>query len=113
MPSIRSFRFTRHPLASTTTNVRCPGAAFGVARIPIPIPESYQGRRIRFEIAADVKYPRRRGKLLRFRTGRRAGPVRQLDQGYRLLTALGTLCFGILYEARPATALMQLPAGTI
>jgi hypothetical protein len=112
-PAIRSFRVTRYPLASTDSKVQCPGGAFGVVRTPIAIPQACQGRQVRFEIGADVKYPHRRGKVLRFRTGRRAGSTRQLSQAYRLLSALGPLCFGIVDESHPASVSLHLPTGVL
>ena len=53
--------------------VECGGAEFGVCRAPWPIPRRLQGKKKKYEVACDVKYPRGRGKLLRFREGGRVG----------------------------------------
>ena len=81
LPPRRSFRFGRHPLPPVQVLIECPAAAFGVARLPFPIPPKYQGRRMSFELAADVRYPARRGRLLRFRAGKRTGRGRDLERG--------------------------------
>jgi hypothetical protein len=111
-PAIRSFRVTRPPVPSILVSVDCPGAAFGVARIAFPISREFQGKKLNFEIAADVTYPARRGKLLRHRAGMRVGSTSDLSQGIRLLKALGGLVFfGLVHETHPAKVAMMLPRG--
>jgi len=78
-PPLRSFWFGRHALPTIAAQVECPGGAFGVLRLPFAIPAKYQGRRMQFNIGADVKYPAKRGQLLRFRSGKRVLSRKQLD----------------------------------
>lgn len=110
-PGLRSFRYARHPLPVMSMAVRCPGGGFGVARLPMEIPANLQGRKVRFEVAADIKYPSRRGKLLHQRGGLRVGPTSRLSQGRRLLDTLAVaLFFGIIHEHRPAGLSLVLPS---
>lgn len=49
--------------------IPCKPAAFGVASLPIPLPEEVQGTAQRFEIGASVTYPEGKGRRLRFKDG--------------------------------------------
>jgi len=109
---LRSFRVSRYSLATQSVSIRCAGGAFGVARLPMPIPANLQGRKATFEVAADVKYPKWRGKLLHMCAGLRTGPTRNLSQTVRLLDALlFGMFFGILHANRPAQVSLVLPTG--
>jgi hypothetical protein len=110
LPPVRSFRMSRHPLPHVEMNVTCPGGAFGVVRVPFPVPAKYAGRRMSFDVAADVRYPAGRGRRLRSRTGTRVGETRRMRHGYQLLTALVFLAFGLIVHDRPASARLCLPA---
>lgn len=68
-PPRRAMWLTRHRLAAPTFAFDCPGGAFGVARVPFPIPAKYQGRRMTFRMTAHAGYPQGCGELLRFRAG--------------------------------------------
>ena len=111
-PPLKSFRITRHAVAPVSLSVDCPGGAFGVVRVPYPVPAQYRGWRMPFDVGADVKYPRGRGSLLRRRMGVRVGPARELRTSHNLLTAVGTLlllCCGVIYLSSPASASLVLP----
>jgi len=111
-PGLRSFRASRLPLPSASVQIHCPGVAFGVARLPFAVPEKYHGKRLAFELAADVSYPRGRGKMIRMHSGLRAGPTANLNQGTRLLNSLaGLLLLGLLREESPARASVVVPPG--
>lgn len=49
--------------------IPCEPAAFGVAKVPVPIAREYYGKKQRFEIGASVEHPRGKGRTLRFRNG--------------------------------------------
>ena len=49
--------------------VPCDAAGFGFAQIPVPVPQSIQGKRHKFEVGASVEYPEGKGRMLRFRDG--------------------------------------------
>jgi hypothetical protein len=111
LPPVRSFRLSRVPLAPVSVRVECPGGAFGVVRVPFGVPAKYQGKRLAFEVAADVKYPAGRGEMLRQRGGVRAGSIREARPSHQLLKSLSFLFLGVIHTSRPASATMTLPRG--
>jgi hypothetical protein len=52
-----------------TVEIPCAPAAYGIARIPLPIPADLQGARIKLEVGASVVYPEGKGRMLRVREG--------------------------------------------
>lgn len=110
-PPMRTLGLGRHPLPTVAVQVECPGGAFGVVSVPFSIPAKYQGKRMRFEAGADVKYPARRGALLRFRSGRRIGSIRDLNQGGLAVLALLSLPLALLAHLQVMRLLMMLPSG--
>ncbi len=65
----RGFFLGREQIATVTFDIACEPAAFGVARIAIPLPERVQGKRQSFDVGASVEYPPGKGRTLRFRDG--------------------------------------------
>ncbi len=59
----------KNKLAPVAVEIDCPGGACGLMYLAWPIPIAYQGTTQLFDIGADISYPKRRGKLLRFREG--------------------------------------------
>jgi hypothetical protein len=49
--------------------IECLPAAFGVAKVPVPLARAYQGKKQRFEVGASVEHPNDKGRTLRFRNG--------------------------------------------
>src|SRR5215208_825678 len=45
--------------------LNCPGAAFGVAKRNVGIPAKLQGKKVSFDVGADVEYPDGKGRMLR------------------------------------------------
>jgi hypothetical protein len=87
-PPRRSFWFTRHNLPHVSVGFECPGGAFGMMRLRFPVPAKCQGRTLSFEVGADVKYPARKGELLRYREGRHLPAIDRMggsDAGLALL----------------------------
>src|SRR5688572_10244990 len=72
LPPRGTLRLKRHNLPARSMTIECPGGAFGVARVSLPITAAYQGRRMTFELRADVTYPDGRGDVVRFRPGTHA-----------------------------------------
>jgi hypothetical protein len=93
------------------TAIECPGGAFGVCRIPLPIPARSQGKRMAFAVGATTKYPAGRGTLLRRRTGVRVTAIRELGTGHQLARTLLLLPFGLLSTSAPAHVTLTLPKG--
>lgn len=112
LPPRRTFWFGRHDLPTVVSAVECPGGAFGAMRVPFPIPKQYQGRQMRFDIAADVKYRARKGKLLHVREGTRVDAIGQTRQWSALLFLFaGVGLVPVLCMMRSAGVRLQLPKG--
>ena len=114
LPPRRSFWFGRHKLPSVTVDLECPGGAFGVVRLPFAVPANYQGRRVKFELGADVAYPDRKGKTLRYREGKYLVPMRQLDRESDAMAGLALGGLGILIALSASSrsrATLLLPNG--
>jgi hypothetical protein len=108
-PPSRNFSLGRWPLQTVDVTVECEGAAFGVARVPWPIPAKLQGKLAKCEVAGAAKFPNGRGKLMRYHDGLRAGAVGG-DIGRALLT-VGALAGGAIVVSRPARMQFKLPHG--
>ncbi len=57
------------PIEAITFKIECEPAAFGIARIELPIPIKMQGKRESFDVGALVQFPGGKGRQLRFRDG--------------------------------------------
>jgi hypothetical protein len=112
LPPRRTMWFGRHPLPRVSVDFECPGGAFGVVRLPFAVPAKYQGRRLAFDVGADVAYPAGKGELLRYREGKHLVATNQLDREYHALAALLLGGLGILIAALALTvsrAKLRLP----
>lgn len=91
-------------------DIKCGPAAFGIARMAVPIPRHLQGMDHSFEVGASVQYPEGKGKRLLFHDGLflRANA----DFGNRLATVLtiGAAMGGAFFLHRPAKITLQIPA---
>jgi hypothetical protein len=96
-------------LSAFRIEISCPPAGFGRAAKPWPIPPTAQGRDVRFNVFAKVRYPNGRGGLVRFRDGRGVGAM-GLDYA-KVGTALLTGLAGHLSAQGPAQVVLNLPAG--
>jgi hypothetical protein len=106
-PCGKSFSLGRHDVPTVAVQIDCPGGAMGVTRVPYPVPAKYQGKKVRYEIAARTKYPAGAGQMLRFREGLRVGSHQHaLGQAAK---TLGLLAVGVISYHRPATITVTLP----
>jgi hypothetical protein len=65
-----SRRFTdRTNIKAVTYEIECEPAAFGFARLAIPVPQEFQGKKLTFEVGVSISYPSGKGKRLRFADG--------------------------------------------
>jgi hypothetical protein len=101
------FRTSRLPLPAIDMDIKCESAAFGVVRIPWPIPAQAQGETVKCDVACDTSYPGGRGKLLRFREGMRAGAAG--GGAARAAVTGGLLLVGVISISRPAAVSIKLP----
>ncbi len=107
----RNFFLRRAPIETITVEMECEPAAYGVARLPLPVPEEFQGQRQSFEVGASVHYPQGSGRRMRFQDGvfLRANS----DFGNKFATTLlvaGAMT-GQFVLSTPATATILFPTG--
>lgn len=107
----RQFLMGRTKIETITYEIECAPAAFGVARIAIPVPEKLQGKRQSFEVGASVNYPDGKGQRLRFRDG--VFIRSNTNFGYSFGTALTVAgaATGSIVLLKPATVTVKLPVG--
>jgi hypothetical protein len=107
----RGFLLGRAAMESIILEVDCQPAAFGAARIPVPLPEDLQGRRLPFEVGASVEYPDGKGRQLRFADGIALRANSDFGNAFATaLTVAGAFAAHLVYT-RPATATIALPRG--
>ena len=104
------FFLTRKKIKALAADVQCVPAAFGVVRVPLPVPEKYQGRKVSFDVGASVSYPQGRGRILRFKDGTRVGKASFSSPGGAALTLAGMFA-GQVVMSRPASVKLALPVG--
>src|SRR5262249_32151751 len=107
----RGFFLGRGKMEPIAIEIKCEPAAFGTAKVAIPIPSELQGKRQSFDVGASVHYPNGKGRTPRFRDGivLRANS----DFGNAFATALtvaGALTGSIVW-ATPAKVTLDLPGG--
>lgn len=101
--------FGRRDIEAITYEVRCDPGAFGVARVPLPIPATQQGKRQKFEVGASVQYPEGKGQMLRFRDGAVIRTNSNFGNTFgTALTVAGALG-GVLVISRPESVTIDLP----
>ena len=103
----RGFWLNRPLGGQAVVDVLCEGGALGVTRLPWGIPEEYQGKIGSLDIAAAVRYPQGKGRMLRFRDGMQVGKA-SLDGWHVALTVAGLLS-GKIVMSRPAQLKMSFP----
>jgi hypothetical protein len=107
----RGFFLTRASIEAFGVEIHSPSAAFGIARLAVPVPHPFQGTRQSFEIGASVVYPEGRGRLLRFHDGLVVRSNSDFGNAFgTTLTAAGLLT-GQLILSKPATITFALPGG--
>lgn len=68
-PGVGHLGIRRAKMNEVSVEFDCEGAAFGVIRVPYSVPADYQGKKVRFEVAAVTRYPEGHGQMLRYREG--------------------------------------------
>jgi hypothetical protein len=107
----RGFFLGRAKMASIAVEIDCEPAAFGVARVAVPLPATLQGRRQSFEVGASVEYPEGKGRRLRFGDGVTLRANSNFSKAFATgLMVAGALTGHIVYES-PATVALDLPGG--
>jgi hypothetical protein len=107
----RGFFLGRAQMDSIAVEIDCEPAAFGVARLAVPLPATLQGRRQSFEVGASVEYPEGKGRRLRFGDGVTLRANSNFGNAFATgLMVAGALTGRIVYTS-PATAAIDLPKG--
>jgi hypothetical protein len=106
----RGFFGTRANVDSIAIELTCEPAAFGVARVAVPIPQHLQGQRQGFEVGASVSYPSGKGRRLRFADGLTLRANSNFQNGMASALAVSVFVTGTVVLVRPATLTLALPA---
>lgn len=107
----RRFFLGRARIEAITYEIDCAPAAFGVARVAVPIPEKLQGKRVSFEVGASVDYPNGKGPRLRFRDGTFLRTNSRFGDAFGTGLSIAGIVAGGIYLVEPAKAVLNLPIG--
>ncbi len=104
--------FGGRPFDGVKFDIEAGPAAFGIARVPIPMPVACQGKRHRFDVAATAKYPQGKGRMLRFRDGLKVKSEAGVSELGSAVLTIGLAAFGHIHiSGRPASITLSVPAG--
>jgi hypothetical protein len=117
MPSVGSialqpslgFFLTRANLDPIRLEIQCAPAAFGVARLAIPVPAEFQGTLQSFEVGATVEYPMGKGDTVRFRDGIVVRKNADLFNAVGTALTVAGAMTGQLILTKPATLSLHFP----
>jgi hypothetical protein len=105
----RRFLLGRAAIDAITFQVSCEPAAFGIARMAVPVPADLQGKRISFEVGASVDYRFGKGRRVRFGDGIFLRTNSNFDNGFHTAIVLAGAATGQIVLARPAKVTMEMP----
>ena len=111
MRPARGFFMNRAKIDAITYEIACAPAAFGFARLAIPIPEKLQGKRQSFEVGASVRYPDGKGQRLRYRDGVFLRANSNFGNAFATAITIAGATTGSIVLYKPATAPVHLPVG--
>ena len=101
----------RAKIETITFEIPCQSAAFGVARIPIPIAKELQGKRQSFEVGASVDYPEGRGRRVRYFDGIFLRTNAKFGNSFGTALVVAGALTGSIVMTRPAKTTVLFPAG--
>ena len=107
----RGFFMNRAKIDTMTYEIACAPAAFGFARLAIPIPETLQGKRQSFEVGASAHYPAGKGQRLRFHDGVFLRTNTNFGNSVGTALTVAGAATGSLVLSKPATVTVVLPVG--
>ncbi len=105
----RGFFMGRANIDAITYEIHCAPAAFGIARIAVPIPRKLQGKRQSFEVGASVEYPNGKGHRLRFHDGVFLRTNTKFGSAFGTALTIAGAAGGAIILSKPATMTMELP----
>ena len=91
--------------------IACEPAAFGWARVAIPVPKEVQGTKQKLEVGASVEYPHGKGRTLRFRDGIFIRSNADFGDSFGTALTYAAAAGGAIVITKPATATLELPTG--
>lgn len=107
----RGFFLGRANIEPIAVEIKCEAAAFGIAKLAIPVSLEFQGKRQSFEVGASVNYPNGKGRTLRFRSGTVLRANSNFGNAFATaLTVAGALTGSIVWTT-PARVILDLPGG--
>ncbi len=107
----RGFFLGRAKVDPIAIEIQCQPAAFGTAKMAIPVPSELQGKRQSFEVGASVQFPNGKGRTLRFRDGITLRSNSNFGNAFgTALTVAGALT-GTIVWTTPAKVAIDLPKG--
>jgi hypothetical protein len=104
----RGFWLNRPEGGVVGVDIACDGGAFGVIRVPWGIPESFQGKTASMDVAAAVRYPQGKGRMLRFQDGLNVGKTSL--SGWTVALTVAGLLGGKIVMSKPAQVRLAFPA---
>lgn len=106
-PAVPNFG-VRRPIDLTPIDltIECDGAAFGVVRVPYPLPHTRQGAKVTFDVGGANHYPGGRGAMLRFTEGITIRPPTSLAD--TVVTGLSVLT-GHFHRSKDASITLRFP----
>src|SRR4051812_19887001 len=107
--AIRPVTFTGAHETLAYMGVRCPGGAFGAAKTEVGLPAKLQGKKVSFDVGADVEYPDGKGKMLRFKNAIVLRRNTNFVDAFARTTSLLALLGGALMFHRPPRIKCMLP----
>jgi hypothetical protein len=107
----RGFFMGRADVEPIRIEIQCEPAAFGIAKIAIPVPGSLQGKRQMFEVGASVQYPNGKGRRLRFRDGLLLRTNADFRNAVGMALTLAGAVMGHIVWTKPANITIDLPLG--
>jgi len=107
----RGFFLTRAAIETVVWEVECGPAAFGVARVPVPVGPERQGKKQPFEVGASVEYPEGHGSRVRFHDGLFLRKNADFGDAFTTSLAVAGLVAGGVVMSKPATWTLTLPTG--
>jgi hypothetical protein len=107
----KGFFLTRPKFAEIRFEVECEPAAFGLARLAVPLPAKLQGKKQAFEVGASADYPEGRGRRLRFREGLLLRANSNFGNTFGTVLAVAGAAGGMIVLNNPATVTFPMPVG--
>lgn len=105
----QDFYLGRAKFDTVAAKIECGPGAFGVAKIPIPVKKTLQGKKKWFEVGASVTYPDGKGERLRYRDGLFLRANTNFGNSFSTGLMVAGAMTGSIVLSSPAKVLFYLP----